>query len=121
MVLLFGLTFNSNLPLLIALQAVPGVGRSYGKFICKFFGVSPQMKLLFLSRDLLKDIHRCVIQNRPTGPLLSRLVLNNIRLKIQLKTYQGYRHLEGLPVHGQNTKSNASTSRLLRKSKHLIT
>jgi len=120
MVVLLGFSFNSDLTLFNALKSVPGIGKSYALYICKSFGVSSCINLSLLPRDLLKEVHRFVTQSHPTGPLLSRLVLNNIRLKIQLKTYQGLRHIEGLPARGQNTKSNARTSRLLKKGKHLI-
>ena len=33
----------------------------------------------------------------------------NIKNKMEIKSYQGIRHIKGLPVHGQSTRSNAKT------------
>jgi small subunit ribosomal protein S13 len=52
--------------------------------------------------------------------VLKRESFNAVKRKIQLKTYKGVRHLEGLPVRGQNTKSNASTSRKLKAKRVFV-
>ena len=33
----------------------------------------------------------------------------NIKTKMEIKSYQGVRHIKGLPVRGQSTRSNAKT------------
>jgi ribosomal protein S13 len=33
----------------------------------------------------------------------------NIKMKMEIGSYQGSRHKKGLPVHGQSTRSNART------------
>ena len=40
---------------------------------------------------------------------LRREVNMNIKTKMEIKSYQGIRHKKGLPVRGQNTRSNART------------
>ena len=40
---------------------------------------------------------------------LRRDVNMNIKTKMEIKSYQGVRHIKGLPVRGQSTRSNAKT------------
>ncbi|MDZ4205796.1 MAG: 30S ribosomal protein S13, partial [Patescibacteria group bacterium] len=42
---------------------------------------------------------------------LKREVTGNIKRLKDIKAYRGVRHLRGLPVRGQRTKSNSSTRR----------
>ena len=39
----------------------------------------------------------------------------NIKNKMEIKSYQGIRHIKGLPVHGQSTRSNAMTRKVKGK------
>ena len=43
------------------------------------------------------------------GNALRREVQMNIKMKMEIGSYQGSRHKKGLPVHGQSTRSNART------------
>jgi small subunit ribosomal protein S13 len=121
MVLLLGTSFSSKIPLSTCLSSITGIGRSYSFYVCGLLGLSQSIPIGLVPRGAIKELHRVILQNRSTGPILKQVALNNIRLKIQLKTYQGFRHLEGLPVRGQNTKTNARTSRLFKKNKQLLT
>ena len=40
---------------------------------------------------------------------LRREVGQNIKVKMEINSYQGTRHKKGLPVHGQSTRRNART------------
>jgi small subunit ribosomal protein S13 len=114
MVIFFGLHVPGSTPVGKALLLVPGIGRSYAGFLCNFFGVSFFAPLQDLPREIIKNLIRKTTQERLTSTALKREVTNAIRLKSQLRLYQGIRHVEGLPVRGQNTKTNASTSRRLQ-------
>lgn len=118
MVSFLGNNYTGETTLFNALSKTTGIGRSYATFLCRYLGLAEKATLNEVPRLALKELHRTVLQSRLTGPLLRRLVLNNIRRKIELKSYQGRRHLEGLPVRGQNSKANARTARMLRKSKN---
>jgi small subunit ribosomal protein S13 len=114
MVVLFGLQFPSSLSLGKALLSVTGLGRPYVLHLCKIFGFSPEIPVGSVSREDLKNIVRKTSNERLVLLPLSREVLNAVKLKSQLRLYQGVRHNEGLPVRGQNTKANARTSRRLK-------
>lgn len=120
MVTLLGSTFHSKRKLYFCLVSVVGVGPSYANFLCKQLGLSLLIPIGEVSRTLLREIHRIVTYSQPIGPVLRRIVINNVRKKVEVKSYEGRRHLEGLPVRGQNTKSNARTSKMSRKVKSLL-
>jgi len=120
MVSFLGNTFLPSSSVFSVLCSIVGLGRPYSLFLCHYVGLSANAPIGDVSRAVLKDLQRVVVQSRVTGQLLRRLVLNNIRKKTTLKTFQGRRHLEGLPVRGQNTKSNARTARMFRKTKTLV-
>ena len=42
---------------------------------------------------------------------LKRLISLNIKRLIDINSYRGRRHLKGLPVRGQRTRTNSRTSR----------
>jgi small subunit ribosomal protein S13 len=117
MVIFFGLQFSGSTRLDKALLSISGIGRPYAAYLYKFFGFSFWLPLKSVPREQLKLLVRKVSLERSTSEILKRDVANSVKLKIQLKTYKGIRHLEGLPVRGQNTKSNASTSRRLKQGK----
>ena len=48
------------------------------------------------------------------GSHLEQITFFNIKQKVLNKTYAGSRHLKGLPVRGQRTKTNASTCRKIK-------
>jgi small subunit ribosomal protein S13 len=59
---------------------------------------------------ITKELSELKIEND-----LKSEILSNIRLKRETMSYQGRRHLAGLPVRGQRTRSNASTAKKLNK------
>jgi small subunit ribosomal protein S13 len=120
MIVLFGLQFSSRMTLKRALLSVSGIGRPYMLSLCGTFGCSPEILLGDVPREALKGIIRKTLQERTILVTLRREVITAIRLKSQLKLYQGIRHNEGLPVRGQNTKTNARTSRTLKRAKNYL-
>ena len=44
---------------------------------------------------------------------LKRSVGNNIQKLVSIGSYRGQRHEQGKPVHGQRTRGNASTAKML--------
>lgn len=120
MVILFGVQLSAKISFFKALTSVAGIGSAHAYYLCYFFGLSPQIPIGSVSRQILKEVNRITLQTRVVGLSLKRATLNSIRSKIQLKSYQGFRHMEGLPVRGQNTRSNARTIRRLKRAKQII-
>ena len=52
----------------------------------------------------------------PVEGELKRMVSQNVKRLIDIKSYRGQRHRAGLPTRGQRTRSNARTRKGKRKT-----
>ena len=103
---------NIELPkdkaLYIGLTAIYGVGQSTAKKICSEAKIDPEKKVRDLTTEqealLRTEDDKFLVEGE-----LRREVQMNIKNKMEIKSYQGVRHIKGLPVHGQSTRSNAKT------------
>jgi small subunit ribosomal protein S13 len=120
MIIFFGIPFLKSMSVGEALLSIAGIGLPYARFLCSFFGLSFHIPLEAIPREQLKLMVRKSSTERVVLLVLKRDSFNAVKRKIQLKTYKGIRHLEGLPVRGQNTKSNASTSRKLKAKRVFV-
>lgn len=110
-----GVNIPDNAHVVIGLQHIYGVGPSRAKLICARAGVDPQTKVKDLSQTKMEGVRNQVTTFTVEGDL-RREVSMNIKRLIDLKCYRGGRHLKGLPVRGQRTKTNARTRKGPRKS-----
>ena len=92
----------------IALTYVYGIGRKRSNKILSAVGIEPSKKTSDLSNDELNLIRDEISKYNVEGDL-RREVNMNIKTKMEIKSYQGVRHIKGLPVRGQSTRSNART------------
>ncbi len=100
----------------VALTYVYGIGRVRAQQIVKLSKVSPDARVKALTADEVERIRGVIEKNfKVEGDLRSEVSQNIKRLK-EISTYRGYRHIRGLPVRGQRTKTNARTKRGKRKT-----
>jgi len=93
----------------IGLTYIYGIGRDRSSGILQEAGVSPDIRVKDLSEDDVRKISRVIEeQGRVEGDLRKEISLNIKRL-MEIGCYRGLRHRRGLPVRGQNTKTNART------------
>lgn len=99
---------NKRIP--IALTYVHGIGRPTADKICKKLGINPQTRMGQADDDTLNRIRAEIEASgiKIEGDL-RRLVSMNIKRLMDMKCYRGLRHRNGLPVRGQNTRTNART------------
>jgi len=104
-----GVDLPKNKRIEIALTYIFGIGRPSSLKILEKAGVNPNKRTHALSDDETNRI-RTVIGNeyKVEGPLRTEVQMNIKRL-MDIGCYRGLRHRKGLPVRGQNTKSNART------------
>ncbi|MCH5166564.1 MAG: 30S ribosomal protein S13 [Erysipelotrichales bacterium] len=103
---------NIELPkdkaLYIGLTAIYGIGQSTARKIAVAAGLDPEMKVRDLTPEqeglIRTEVDKYVVEGE-----LRREVQMNIKMKMEINSYQGVRHKKGLPVHGQSTRSNAKT------------
>lgn len=103
-----GINLPKNKRLPIGLTYIKGVGRSRAEAIIKKLGLDEFRKIETLTEDELKLIREEVGQFTVEGDL-RRDVAMNIKRKQEIGCYQGFRHKRGLPVRGQNTRTNTRT------------
>jgi small subunit ribosomal protein S13 len=106
-----------NLPnkhIVIALTSIFGIGLTRSKKICEQCNIDGSRKVSDLTTDDEESLRKAVAQYEVEGDLRRRISMD-IKRKIDLKTYQGLRHVRGLPVHGQRTRTNASTRKRRRR------
>jgi small subunit ribosomal protein S13 len=93
----------------VALTYIYGVGRTRALETLKSTGVSGDTRVYDLSEDDLLKLRDWIDANYQVEGDLRREVQADIRRKIEIGSYQGRRHRQGLPVRGQRTKTNART------------
>ena len=93
----------------IALTYIFGVGRTRAAETLANTGVSPDIRVRDLGDDDLVKLREWIESNYRIEGDLRREVQADIRRKIEIGSYQGRRHRQGLPVRGQRTKTNART------------
>jgi len=99
----------------IALTYIFGIGDKVAKDILKTAKVDPNIRTKNLTSDEFKAI-QAVIETLPTEGELRKITRNNIETLKRIQAYRGLRHMMGLPVHGQRTRTNARTRKGKRKT-----
>ena len=99
----------------ISLTYIYGIGDKVAKDILKQAKVEPSTRTKNLNSDELKNI-QAVIETLPTEGELRKIVRDNIETVKRIQSYRGLRHMMGLPVRGQRTRTNARTRKGKRKT-----
>ena len=94
----------------IGLTYIYGIGRTSSNKILESAGVSPDTRVKDLTDEEVKKIADVIDKEdyMVEGDLRREIALNIKRLQ-EIGCYRGIRHRKGLPVRGQNTKTNART------------
>ena len=106
-----GVTLPSNKRIDIALQYIYGIGATTATEILKKTGVAPEIRVKDLTEDQSTKIRDMVEKQYKVEGELRREVLSNIKRLKEIGAYRGTRHIRGLPVRGQRTKTNSRTIR----------
>ncbi len=94
-----------------ALPYIYGIGRSLSKKILTITNVDPNKRTKDLAEVEINRIRDFIEKNyKVEGELKQQVLLNIKRLK-EIGAYRGIRHIRGLPVRGQRTKTNSRTRR----------
>jgi small subunit ribosomal protein S13 len=94
-----------------ALPYIYGVGLTLSKKILSETKVDPNKRTKDLTEAELNRIREFVEKSyKVEGQLRQQVLLNIKRLK-EISAYRGIRHMRGLPVRGQRTKTNSRTRR----------
>ena len=102
-----------NLPLNkrseIGLTYIYGIGRSTAKDVLGKVGINPDTYVRDLTEDEVVKLRDLIDGSLTVEGDLRRERSQNIKRLQEIGCYRGLRHRRGLPVRGQNTKTNART------------
>ncbi len=99
----------------VALTAIYGINRSKARLILKLTNIDENVRVKDLTEDEVGRIRDKVSENLVEGDLRRKIQLDVKHLQ-DTGTYRGMRHKRGLPVRGQQTKTNARTRKGRRKT-----
>ena len=100
----------------IALTYIYGVGRSNGHRILELADVNGAKRIKELSEEEITKIQKVIEEKYKIEGDLKTEIAGNIKRLKEISSYRGIRHIKGLPVKGQRTRSNARTKRGKRKT-----
>ena len=102
-----------NLPLNkrseIGLTYIYGIGPATARKVLAELGLSPDTKVKDLTDEETTRLQRHIDSNLQVEGDLRRERSQAIKRLQEIGSYRGQRHRRGLPVRGQNTKTNART------------
>ena len=93
----------------IGLTYIYGIGRPTSLEILAKAGVDPNTRVKDLSEEEAGNIRKIIDSEYVVEGDLRREVTLNIKRLMEIGCYRGIRHRRGMPVRGQNTKTNART------------
>lgn len=105
-----GVTIPDNKRVEIALTYIYGVGLTTSQRILKTTSISGDIRAKDLTAQQVNDIRNALSEYTIEGDL-RREINDNIKRLREIGSYRGLRHMSGLPVRGQRTKTNSRTRR----------
>ena len=99
----------------IGLTYIYGIGLTLSREVLKKAGVNPDVRVRDLTEDDVAKLRNVLADYKVEGDLRREVSLNIKRL-VEIGSYRGLRHREGLPTRGQRTKTNARTRKGPRKT-----
>jgi small subunit ribosomal protein S13 len=107
---ILGITIPEEKRVDIGLTVLFGIGRSRAGKILDLAKVDRAKKGKDITVDEENKI-RSTIEGMTLEGDLKREIAGNVKRLKDIKAYRGVRHLRGLPVRGQRTKTNSRTRR----------
>jgi small subunit ribosomal protein S13 len=100
----------------VALQRIHGIGAVTSQKILTQAGIEWNVLSDDLTEDELNRVREIVDKEYTVEGELRKEIDLNIKRLIEIGSYRGNRHRHGLPVRGQNTRTNARTRRGPKKT-----
>ena len=104
-----GVNIPLNKRVEIGLTYIYGIGRSTSNHMLAELGIEPDRKVRDLTEEEVIKLRELIDKDYTVEGDLRRERSQNIKRLQEIGCYRGLRHRRGLPVHGQNTKTNART------------
>ena len=104
-----GINIPLNKRVEIGLTYIYGIGRPTSNEILAELGIEPDRKVRDLTDDEVAKLRDLIDRDLMVEGDLRRERSQAIKRLMEIGSYRGMRHRRGLPVRGQNTKTNART------------
>jgi small subunit ribosomal protein S13 len=112
MVRILGNNLSNKKKIYVALTSIYGIGISTSKRILTKLDINPEMKVSDLNELNISELREMLeTEEFKLEGDLKRIISLNIKRLIEINSVRGRRHLKGLPVRGQRTRTNNRTSR----------
>jgi small subunit ribosomal protein S13 len=111
-----GVNIPLNKRVEIGLTYIYGVGRPASNEILAKLGISPETYVRDLTDDEIAKLRDIIDTEYVVEGDLRRERSQNVKRLMEIGCYRGLRHRRGLPVRGQNTKTNARTRKGPKKT-----
>jgi small subunit ribosomal protein S13 len=104
-----GINIPLNKRVEIGLTYIYGIGRPTSNKLLAQVGVAPDTYVRDLTDDEVVKLREVIDRDLSVEGDLRRERSQDIKRLMEIGCYRGLRHRRGLPVRGQNTKTNART------------
>ena len=104
-----GVNIPLNKRVEVGLTYIYGIGRSTSNKLLSQVGVEPDRKVRDLTEEDVIKLRELIDGRLMVEGDLRRDRQQSVKRLQEIGSYRGLRHRRGLPVHGQNTKTNART------------
>ena len=104
-----GINIPLNKRVEVGMTYIYGIGRSTSNKLLKEAGIDPDTYVRDLTDDEVTKLRDLIDRDITVEGDLRRERSQAIKRLMEIGSYRGLRHRRGLPVRGQNTKTNART------------
>ena len=111
-----GVNIPENKQIEIALTYIYGLGRSLSRKILLESNISFSRRASDLNSAEINKLKEIIEKKYKVESSLRQEIMTNIKRLKDINCWRGIRHIKGLPVRGQRTKTNARTVRGKRKT-----
>nr|YP_010198257.1 ribosomal protein S13 [Gracilaria ornata]UAD86673.1 ribosomal protein S13 [Gracilaria ornata] len=116
MIRIVGVDLPKNKRIEISLTYIYGIGKSQAIEILEQLNINRNIKTNELNDEQIVLIRQILSNNYQVEGDLKRMESMNIKRLMTIGSYKGKRHQLGLPLRGQNTRTNARTKRGIKKT-----
>ena len=106
-----GTNIPDNKKIEYALAYIYGIGIPAAKRLVASAKISSEKKAKDLAPEEINRLRELIERNHRIEGELRREIMMNIKRLKDVGSYRGLRHIRGLPVRGQRTKTNSRTRR----------
>ncbi len=106
-----GINIPDNKRIVIALTYIFGIGQSLSQDILTEAKIDYSRRASDLKSDEINKLKDILEKKYKIEGMLKRTIMTNIKRLKDVESHRGIRHIRGLPVRGQKTRTNSRTVR----------